>query len=170
MDMVVCKFIMAKVIKDIFKKVRSKDSEVGNNLEINTKVNGDKVKNKVLGHLYQNIMINMKGILRKIVKVGKDKNILIMEIIIKVIMLMEKYKDMECIVGKMDLLIKDNFVKIKETERVVGDRKWMNKVNIVILKENTLMIKRMVLGNIFGEMEQFLKDNTYMIWGMGKVH
>jgi hypothetical protein len=114
---------MAKAIKDIFKKVRNKDLEVGNNLEINTKVNGDKVKNKVLEHLYQNIMINMKGILRKIVKVGKDKNILIMEIIIKVIILMEKYKDMECIVGKMDQLIKDNFVKIKETERVVGDRK-----------------------------------------------
>ena len=72
MDMVVCKFIMAKVIKDIFKKVRSKDSEVGNNLEINTKVNEDKVKNKVLGHLYQNIMINMKGILRKIVKQNKN--------------------------------------------------------------------------------------------------
>jgi hypothetical protein len=46
----------------------------------------------------------------------------------------------------------------------------MNKVNIVILKENILMIKSMVLGNIFGEMEQFLKDNTYMICGMGKVH
>jgi len=161
---------MAKVTKDIFKKVRNKDLEVGNNLGINTKVNGDKVKNKVLEHLYQNIMINMKGILRKIVKVGKDKNILIMEIIIKVIILMEKYKDMECIVGKMDQPIKDNFVKIKETGRVVGDRKWMNKVNIVILKENILMIKSMVLGNIFGEMEQFLKDNTYMICGMGKVH
>ena len=152
--------------KEVFDKVMEsgKTKEVIVILE-----NGEMGKPLDMGYSHGIMEINMRESGIVTLSMGKEQISLSMETITRVNIKMESLKGMECILGLMDVIMKEILKQDLSMEKEDG-RKWQNdQVDLQMnIQESIKEIKNVVMENLNGQQEIFTKVITMKMKGMDK--
>ena len=113
--------------------------------------------------------INMRESGIVTLSMGKEQTSLSMETITKESIKMESLKGMECILGLMDVTMKEILKQDLNMEKEDG-RKWQNdQVDLQMnIQESIKEIKNVVMENLDGQQEIFTKEITMKMKEMDK--
>ena len=113
--------------------------------------------------------INMRESGIVTLSMGKEQISLSMETITRVNIKMESLKGMECILGLMDVTMKEILKQDLSMEKEDG-RKWQNdQVDLQMnIQESIKEIKNVVMENLNGQQEIFTKEITMKMKEMDK--
>ena len=113
--------------------------------------------------------INMRESGIVTLSMGKEQISLSMETITRVNIKMESLKGMECILGLMDVTMKEILKQDLNMEKEDG-RKWQNdQVDLQMnIQESIKEIKNVVMENLNGQQEIFTKEITMKMKEMDK--